>query len=157
MNDITNALNWTVRKLEDIKSLQLYDILKLRADVFVVEQECIYPDIDGKDVKALHVIGTKDSEVIAYTRIFDSGEYFEMPSIGRVVVKESERKHKYGHELIRQSIEAINNYYGSQSIKISAQVYLTKFYETHDFRAIGTEYLEDGIPHVAMIRKPKTG
>ena len=138
--------------MEDISPLELYEILKLRADVFVIEQECIYPDIDGKDLNALHVIGKKNNEVIAYTRIFNKGDYFEFPSIGRVVVRQAERKHKYGHELIRQSIEAIDKHYGPQPIKISAQEYLINFYEMHGFRTKGDGYLEDGIPHVNMVR-----
>lgn len=145
-------LNWLVKPLEDIPPLELYSLLKLRADVFIIEQDCIYQDMDDKDLHALHVIGAKENEVIAYTRIFDKGEYFNIASLGRVVVKESQRKFKYGHELIRESIKAIETNYGVQPIKISAQQYLIKFYETHGFKVVGDGYLEDGIPHVEMLR-----
>lgn len=148
----TRELFWQVKKLTEIDSLQLYAILKLRADVFVVEQQCIYPDIDGKDMKALHVIGCRGDEVVAYARIFNKGDYLELPSIGRVVVKASQRKHKFGHELIRRSIRAIEEHYGRQAIKISAQQYLQDFYNVHGFFAVGEGYLEDDIPHIAMIR-----
>lgn len=145
-------IHFEVKKFEDIDSYELYDILQLRAEVFVVEQDCVYQDIDGKDLKAMHVIGYKNDKVIAYTRIFDSGDYFELPSIGRVVVAADERKHGYGHDLIQESIKAVDNYYKTTNIKISAQVYLKKFYESHGFIQQGDEYLEDGIPHIAMIR-----
>ena len=152
MNEKAPSLNWLVKSLEEIQPLQLYSLLKLRADVFIIEQDCIYPDMDGKDLHSLHVMGIKNEEVVAYTRIFDKGGYFEKASLGRVVVKESERKFKHGHELIRQSIKAIEDNFGNQPIKISAQQYLIKFYETHGFQAVGEGYLEDGIPHIGMLR-----
>lgn len=152
MDEKTPSLDWSVKSLKDIEPLQLYSLLKLRADVFIIEQDCIYPDMDDKDLHALHVIGVKNEEVVAYTRVFDKGGYFEKASLGRVVVKETERKFKYGHELIRQSIMAIEENFGNQPIKISAQQYLIKFYEAHGFRTVGDGYLEDGIPHIAMLR-----
>jgi len=152
MKDISVQLEWLICSLEDMEPLELYSLLKLRADVFIIEQDCIYPDLDNKDQKALHVIGKKKGEIIAYTRVFDAGIYFEKASLGRVVVKESERKHKYGHELINKSIHAIEENFGSQPIKISAQQYLIGFYEAHNFKAFGEGYLEDGIPHIGMIR-----
>ena len=108
--------------------------------------------IDGKDQKALHVIGIKEGKIIAYTRLFNSGEYFDTPSIGRVVVKVSERKYGYGHDLIKASIKAIVDNYNETTITISAQTYLQKFYESHGFKQIGEGYLEDGIPHIRMVR-----
>jgi len=152
MDEKIPTLNWSVKSLDEIQPLQLYSMLKLRADVFIIEQNCIYPDMDGKDEHAMHVLGFKDKEVVAYTRVFDKGGYFDKASLGRVVVKESERRFKYGHELIRQSIKAIEDNYGNQPIKISAQQYLIKFYERHGFQAVGEEYLEDGIPHIGMLR-----
>ncbi|MGB1284861.1 MAG: GNAT family N-acetyltransferase, partial [Polaribacter sp.] len=110
-------------------------------------------DLDFKDQKALHVFGVKNAKIIAYTRLFDSGQYFDSPSIGRVVVKDTERKFGYGHDLMKASIQAIINNYKETKITISAQVYLQKFYESHDFIKVGEEYLEDGIPHIKMIRK----
>ena len=100
-------MNITVKKFQELTTSELYEILQLRSEVFVVEQDCVYQDIDGKDQNALHVIGIKEGKIIAYTRLFNSGEYFDTPSIGRVVVKESERKYGYGHDLIKASIKAI--------------------------------------------------
>ena len=131
---------------------ELYQVLQLRSEVFVVEQDCVYQDIDGKDQKAVHVLGFKNDKLIAYTRCFDKGVYFEEASIGRVIVKENQRKFNHGHEILKASIEVIESRFKTTKIKISAQQYLIKFYESHRFQQIGEGYLEDGIPHVAMIR-----
>ncbi|WP_420571189.1 GNAT family N-acetyltransferase [Kordia sp.] len=132
---------------------ELYDVLQLRSEVFVVEQDCVYQDIDGKDRKALHVIGHDgNGKVVAYTRIFNAGDYFDKASIGRVVVSSTARAFGYGHEIIKASIAAIQEHYETKAIKISAQTYLRKFYTSHGFNQIGEKYLEDGIPHIAMIR-----
>jgi len=139
------------KTFQELTIRELYDILQLRSDVFVVEQDCVYLDIDGKDDKALHVIGTKENKIVAYTRIFKSGDYFNKASIGRVVVLESERTHKYGYDIMNASIKAIEQYYKETTIKLSAQVYLKTFYNNLGFKATGEEYLEDGIPHVLMI------
>ena len=149
------VLKWQVRKLEEIAPLQLYGLLKLRADVFVIEQHCIYPDMDDKDQYALHVIGTHQDKVVAYTRIFDAGDYALQASFGRVVIHPDYRGYQLGHELVSQSIEAIHHHFGRQPIKISAQQHLTKFYETHGFNPEGEGYLEDGIPHIGMLRLVK--
>ena len=143
----------TVKTFSELNTDELYDILQLRSEVFVVEQDCVYQDIDGKDQKALHVIGIKEGKIIAYTRCFDAGDYFEKASIGRVVVEASQRKFKYGHDIMKASIEAIKNNYQTESIKVSAQVYLTKFYNSHGFYQVGEGYLEDGIPHIAMVKQ----
>ncbi len=143
---------FVVKRFDELSTVELYKILRLRAEVFVVEQDCVYQDIDNKDQKALHVIGYKNDEVVAYTRIFDVGDYFENASIGRVVVAETERQFGYGHDLIKESITAIIDHYKTETIKISAQTYLRKFYTSHGFNQVGEEYLEDGIPHIAMIR-----
>lgn len=147
------SLEITVKSFHELDIIELYKILRLRAEVFVVEQDCVYQDIDNKDQKAIHVIGYKNDEIVAYTRIFKSGDYFDMASIGRVVVSQPERKYGYGHQIIKQSIASILEIFDTEKIKISAQKYLTKFYETHGFSQIGEEYLEDGIPHIAMIKQ----
>jgi len=132
---------------------ELYEILQLRSEVFVVEQDCVYQDIDFKDQKSLHIFGRKDGKIIAYTRIFKPGDYFDNSSIGRVVVAASERKYGFGHNLIKASIEAIKCNFKVEKITISAQLYLQKFYESHGFEKVGEEYLEDGIPHIEMLRE----
>ena len=141
-----------VKTFQELTTSELYEILQLRSEVFVVEQDCVYQDLDFKDQKALHVIGLKNDKIIAYTRLFNSGQYFETPSIGRVVVKDTERKFGYGHDLIKASIQAIIDNYNETKITISAQTYLKKFYETHNFIQVGEGYLEDNIPHIKMIR-----
>lgn len=141
-----------VKTFQELGLDELYELLALRSEVFVVEQNCVYQDIDGKDQKALHILGYKDGQLVAYTRCFDKGIYFEEASIGRVLVKEDQRKYGYGHEIFEASVKEVQSRYHAETIKISAQKYLTKFYESHQFKQIGEGYLEDGIPHIAMIR-----
>ncbi|KUO66484.1 MAG: GNAT family acetyltransferase [Lutibacter sp. BRH_c52] len=136
----------------ELSTKELYNILQLRAEVFVVEQNCVYQDIDGKDEKALHVIGFKSEKIVAYCRIFKGGDYFEKASIGRVVVAANERKFGYGHIIFQHSVEAVKEHFKETSIKISAQLYLKKFYESHGFVQVGEGYLEDDIPHIAMVK-----
>ncbi len=145
-------LNIEVKKFSELKLTELYDILQLRSEVFVVEQDCVYQDIDGKDAEALHVIGFKKGKIVAYTRCFSPGYYFEEAAIGRVVVKDSERKFGYGHEIMKASAKAIQDHFKTSNIKLSAQQYLIKFYESHGYQTTGEGYLEDGIPHIAMVK-----
>ena len=141
-----------IKEFSELTTQELYDILQLRSEVFVVEQDCVYQDVDGKDQKALHICGYKDQKLVAYTRIFKSGDYFKETSIGRVVVRARERKFKYGFEIMKASIAAIQSNYNESVIRISAQTYLRRFYNSLEFYEVGEEYLEDGIPHIAMIK-----
>ena len=141
----------TVKSFDELTTYELHDILRLRSEVFVVEQDCVYQDIDGKDIKAIHIIGKKEGQIVAYTRCFAPGIYFEEASIGRVIVKEDHRKYGYGHVIMKASKQAIKEKYETNSIKLSAQTYLIRFYKSHGFEITGEEYLEDGIPHIAMI------
>ena len=145
-------LTWKTISFTDFTVKQLYEVLQLRSEVFVVEQDCVYQDIDFKDQKALHVLGYKDEKLVAYTRIFKPGDYFKEASIGRVVVKQNERKYGYGHDLMKESIKVIETHLETNTIHISAQTYLGKFYNTHGFIQTGDGYLEDGIPHIKMIK-----
>lgn len=142
-----------VKSFNELSTNELYQILQLRSEVFVVEQDCVYQDLDGKDDKAMHVFGIVDEQIIAYTRCFKAGDYFKEASIGRVVVSEPQRKFNRGNQIMNSSIEAIEKHYNSKTIKISAQCYLNKFYTNLGFNTTGEEYLEDGIPHVAMIKE----
>lgn len=142
-----------IKTFEELTIEELYQTLQLRSEVFVVEQDCVYQDIDGKDLKAIHIMGFKGAELVAYTRCFDKGYYFQEASIGRVIVKENQRKHGYGHDILKASIAEIKKRFQTSHIKLSAQQYLTKFYESHGFKKTGEGYLEDGIPHVAMIKE----
>ncbi len=145
-------MDFYIKSFSELNTNELYQILQLRAEVFVVEQDCVYQDVDGKDQKSLHVFGTINNKIIAYTRIFKPGDYFKNASIGRVVVVASERKFGFGHDVMKASILAIKNYFKEDIITISAQVYLKKFYESHGFYQVGKDYLEDGIPHIEMLK-----
>ena len=142
-----------VKTFQELSNKELYNLLQLRSEVFVVEQDCVYQDLDGKDEKSLHVLGYKQNKIVAYTRIFKPGYYFNEASIGRVVVAKRERKFKYGYDIMNASIEAIKLHFNTLKVKISAQVYLKSFYNKLGFKEIGEEYLEDNIPHIAMIKE----
>ena len=137
---------WEVKEWAELSTREVENIFSLRSEVFVVEQDCVYQDIDGKDQKAKHVLGKKENDIVAYARIFKPGDYFKEASFGRAVVKKTERGKGVGDELVINCLENIKE----EEIKISAQSYLKGFYGKHGFKAEGNEYLEDGIPHTAM-------
>ncbi|MDN3723067.1 GNAT family N-acetyltransferase [Aequorivita sp. SDUM287046] len=145
-------MNIKVKNFEELSTTELYEVLQLRAEIFVMEQDCVYQDIDGKDERAIHIMGWEDGNLVAYARCFRAGDYFDEASIGRVLVRENYRKLGYGHKITKASIEAIESIFKAEKIKISAQIYLVIFYESHGFKTIGDRYMEDGIPHIAMIR-----
>ncbi len=142
----------SVKTFDELITKELYQILRLRSAVFVVEQDCVYQDVDNKDQKALHVIGVKEGEIVAYTRIFKPGDYFDNVSIGRVVVAQDQRKYGLGKQIMQASLTAIKERFPNKPIEISAQSYLLKFYTELGFNVFGEEYLEDGIPHRRMLR-----
>jgi len=144
------SLEWKIKRFEALSLNELYNLLQLRSEVFVVEQNCVYQDIDGKDKKALHLMGEFEGKIVAYARLFDSGDYFENASIGRVVVGTNHRDKKWGHDLMREAIAAIEHHFKTIKITISAQLYLQKFYESHGFVTTSEVYLEDDIPHIQM-------
>ena len=146
-------INIKTKSFKELTTQELYELLQLRSEVFVVEQNCVYQDIDDKDQKALHVLGFKNDRIVAYTRIFKPGDYFNQASIGRVVVKQNERQYKYGYAIMEASIKAVKSYFNKTQIKISAQTYLIFFYKNLGFIEKGKEYLEDGIPHIEMVKK----
>ncbi|MDC6365180.1 MULTISPECIES: GNAT family N-acetyltransferase [Flavobacteriaceae] len=142
----------TIKTFNELSNTELYQILRLRSEVFVVEQNCVYQDLDNKDQKAMHVLGKKDGELVAYTRVFAPGDYFKNTSIGRVVVAPNQRKYGFGKEIMQETLTAIEEKDPKTPIEISAQSYLLKFYGTLGFESFGEEYLEDGIPHVRMLK-----
>tara|TARA_B100000767_G_scaffold263225_1_gene276743 strand:+ start:1279 stop:1731 length:453 start_codon:yes stop_codon:yes gene_type:complete len=145
-------VDFSYKKFNELTSGELHDIFALRLEVFVVEQDCIYQDIDGKDKDSVHVLGLEEGKIIAYARILKRGfAYKKYNSIGRIVVSEDFRSRNIGHELVKFSIEVTKNIFPKTSIKISAQAHLQKFYEKHKFQISGHSYLEDGIPHIRMI------
>ena len=140
-------------KYHDLGPDRLYEILKLRSEVFVVEQKCAYQDLDNKDEKALHLVGEENNKIIAYTRIFKKGDFFKNSSIGRVLVKKEYRNKDYGRKIMKSSIDRLKKDPKEEKIELSAQKYLLKFYSELGFEKEGEEYLEDNIPHVKMILK----
>ncbi len=141
-----------IKPFKTLSLVELYQILQLRSEVFVVEQNCVYQDIDGKDEKALHVLGMHEGVLVAYARLFQPGDYFEQASIGRVIVNPAYRDKKWGHDLMTAAIQSIAEHYGETNITISAQLYLKRFYESHGFVQTSDMYLEDDIPHIEMKR-----
>jgi ElaA protein len=145
-------IQWKIKRFEALSVIELYNLMQLRSEVFVVEQNCVYQDVDGKDSKALHLIGEYGGETVAYCRLFKPKEYFDHASIGRVVVKATYRDKKLGHILMKVAIDAVKSEFNETQITISAQLYLKKFYESHGFIQTSETYLEDDIPHIEMKR-----
>ena len=146
-------IQWTIKSFENLSVNELYDILKLRSEIFVVEQNCVYLDLDGKDKQALHLFGEFKGKIVAYSRLFKPGITFDNASIGRVVVDANYRDRKWGHDLMREAIAGIKHHFGESQITIGAQLYLKKFYESHGFVQTSEMYLEDDIPHIEMKRE----
>jgi len=144
-------MNWELKKFDELTNNELYDVLRLRVDIFVVEQTCPYPEIDGKDEESLHLMYKENGEIVAYARILPPGLSYDEASIGRVIVAESHRGTGLGHELIDQAVkESLAEY--NQPIKIGAQAYLEDYYSAAGFETVSDVYLEDDIPHIDMLR-----
>ncbi|HWS61057.1 MAG TPA: GNAT family N-acetyltransferase [Flavobacterium sp.] len=146
-------IQWKIKPFETLSVNELYDILRLRSEIFVVEQNCVYLDLDGKDKLALHLFGEFEGKIVAYSRLFKPGISFDNSSIGRVVVDVNYRDRKWGHDLMSEAIAGIQLYFGETKITIGAQLYLKKFYESHGFIQTSEMYLEDDIPHIEMKRE----
>jgi len=147
------AIQWKIKPFEALSVNELYDLLKLRSEIFVVEQNCVYLDLDGKDKFALHLFGEFEGKIVAHARLFKAGISFDNASIGRVVVDINYRDRKWGHDLMREAIAGIAKHYDEVKITIGAQLYLKKFYESHGFVQSSEMYLEDDIPHIEMKRE----
>ena len=145
-------IRWLLKKFDSLAPHELYGILQLRNEVFVVEQNCIFQDADGKDQNAHHLMGFFENRLIAYTRLVPAGEIYEYPSIGRVVTSPLVRNSGIGKVLMDQSIESIYSLFGKQPIKIGAQLYLKRFYESFGFEQYSDVYIEDGIEHIYMLK-----
>ena len=146
------AIQWKIKSFDDLTVHELYDLLRLRSEIFVVEQNCVYLDLDGKDKVALHLFGEFEGKIVAHARLFKAGITFEKSSIGRVTVDANYRDRKWGHDLMREAIAGIKYHFGENQITIGAQLYLKKFYENHGFIQTSEMYLEDDIPHIEMIK-----
>ena len=144
-------MHWEIKAFDQLSLQELYTILTLRTNVFVVEQACPYPEVDGKDPNCLHLLGTINGELVAYLRILPAGLRYDEVSIGRVVIKPSHRGKGLGRLMMEQAIHCITNEWKESQIKIGAQAYLEKFYQSLGFEPISEVYLEDDIPHLDML------
>ncbi len=146
-------ISWQCKTFSELTNEELYKILQLRNEVFVVEQNCPYQDCDNKDLKAHHLTGWNGDILVAYTRLLPKGiSYPDAASIGRVVTSPAFRGKNLGRELMLKSMESIYTLFGHVPITIGAQLYLKRFYESFSFLQQGAGYLEDGIPHITMER-----
>jgi ElaA protein len=146
--------DWSLKKFHDLTALEVYEILKLRSEVFVVEQHCVFLDMDDKDQLSHHLQGRISGELAAVVRILPPGLAYDEPSIGRVVSSPKFRRQGVGIELMKTAIHETIALYGNVAIKIGAQLYLKKFYESFGFEQCSDTYMEDDIPHIKMIRNP---
>ncbi|PKI18141.1 GNAT family N-acetyltransferase [Colwellia sp. 12G3] len=157
---MTTDTTWQIKRFEELSLNQLYDVLKLRIDVFVVEQTCFYPDLDSdtgmldRHPETLHLLGYQAEKLVAYLRILPKGQtYPDYVSIGRVATAPQARGGGLGHQLMTEALIVSQQYFPNQSIKISAQQHLKAYYQQHGFTQVSEMYLEDDIPHIAMIRE----
>lgn len=155
------SLQWRLAAFDDLTPREVYAALQLRTDVFALEQDCVFQDMDGADHLAVHLLGTStdkplfpDTPLIAYARMFPAGVKFAEASIGRVVTRTSERGKGYGHLLIAEALRALCATWGTQPIRIGAQARLLDYYAQHGFVDMGIPYIEDGIAHIEMLWTP---
>ena len=140
-----------IKSYKELSKAELYQVLRERSAIFVVEQNCPYQEVDNKDQMALHVMGIESGELIAYARVFKAGDYETEASIGRVLVGKSHRNRGLGQEIMKASLDAVKTRFKTDTVVVSAQRYLEKFYEDLGFKITGDPYLEDGIPHIKMV------
>jgi ElaA protein len=154
--ELVEAIQWQWLPFDALSREQLYALLRLRSEVFVVEQNCVFLDIDGQDDKAMHLLGTRvvdgAAQLVAYVRCFPKGISFAEASIGRVVTKPSVRGGGLGHLLMAEAVRALLAQWGPQPIRIGAQAQLKNFYQQHGFVDQNKPYVEDGIDHLEMLR-----
>ena len=145
-------MNWKLKKFQELTVDELYDVLRLRSEVFVVEQNCVFLDMDNIDQESYHLLGYEGSELVAYTRLVPAGKTGKLPSIGRVVTSTRHRGKGRGKELMEKSISETIRLFGNTPIKIGAQLYLRNFYSALGFEQTSEVYMEDGIEHIEMVR-----
>ena len=147
-------IQWTLKDFNELTPYEVYAALQLRNEVFVVEQNCVFQDADDKDQASFHLLGYHQNKLVAYTRLVPPGVVYQEPSIGRVVTSPSVRGTGAGKDLMKESIKKTYELFGTKPIKIGAQLYLKKFYEGLGFHQTSDPYIEDGIPHIYMIKQP---
>jgi ElaA protein len=148
------TLNYHFLPFPALSPDQLYDLLQLRQEVFVLEQNCAYLDADGRDRQAHHLLGYNERGLAAYLRVVEPGAKYTEPSIGRVITRLDLRRTNLGRELMREGIRRCQDLYPGQGIRISAQARLERFYREFGFNIVAGPYDEDGIPHLEMLRSP---
>ena len=144
-------MNWKIKRFEELTTTELYEILRVRAEVFVVEQTCVYQDLDLKDKKAYHLFCENNGEIVAYLRILDKGVSYPEISIGRVLTRETNRSTGLAREMMQKAISFVEEELSEMQIRISAQLYLKRFYESLGFSVTSDIYLEDDIEHIEMV------
>jgi ElaA protein len=147
-----SGIAWRCLVFAELSASELYAVLQLRSEVFVVEQACIFQDMDDADAQAMHLLGSLDGRLVAYARCFDAGRKFAEASIGRVATGATVRGTGVGHALMSQAVACLSHVWGVQTIRIGAQAHLEGFYRQHGFHKAGPVYLEDGIDHIEMLR-----
>ena len=147
-----SEIDWRFAAFDALTLDQLYAVLQLRSEVFVVEQACVFQDMDGADTAAMHLLGTSGGQLVAYARCFAAGVKFKEASIGRLITRSDLRGSGAGHVLLRRAIASVTQQWGPQAIRIGAQARLEKFYRQHGFEPTGEPYIEDGIAHIEMLR-----
>jgi ElaA protein len=152
VSEKNDTMNWIFKPFSEYRLSEFYEILHLRSEVFVVEQHCAYLDLDYKDQEAVHLCGkNKKDALVAYCRIFPPGNYFKECCIGRVVTAPAARRRGLGQSLMKEAIAYINRHWPEENIRISGQLYLKGFYESLGFLQVSDVYMEDDIPHIAML------
>lgn len=150
---MNHQLSFSCLSFNELTINALYEIMQLRQEVFVVEQNCPYLDADGLDMASFHIVGQQNKKIVAYARIIPKGlAYEKYTSMGRIVTSPAVRGQGVGKQLVAEALAAYENLFANQPLKISAQSYLISFYEGFGFQIVGEEYLEDGIPHIGMVR-----
>jgi ElaA protein len=144
-------LNWQTKTFDDLSNHALYAVLKLRLDVFSIEQQCIYQDLDNRDQEALHMLGWQGEELVAYQRLLPPGLDYPESSIGRIVINMEARGHNLGKEMVQRGMDFALGTWPGNDIRINAQAYLRKFYMNLGFEPLTEEYIYDGIPHLEML------
>ena len=145
---------WTLSGFDALSTTSLYQLLRLRSEVFVLEQACAFQDIDGLDQRAVHLQGHSEGVLVAYARCFAAGASFPEASIGRVVTRSSARGTGLGHALVARALQSVGELWGVQAVRIGAQAHLKQFYQRHGFSDVGKPYVEDGIEHLEMVWMP---
>jgi len=147
-----NGIEWRYLAFDQLSVAQLYAALQLRSEVFVVEQACIFQDMDGADAQAMHLLGSVQGSLVAYARCLEAGLKFAEASIGRIATRADARGRGAGHALVNKAIACLSQEWGAQAIRIGAQAHLETFYSQHGFEKAGPVYLEDNIFHIEMLR-----